>query len=178
MAEMKDNYSLKHDIKEGYFVKHFKRGDNLDNDNPNYCYLVLYVGALYTETNEEVVVYQACYGDKRIYVRPLSMFLSKVDKEKYPEVKQKYRFEVIDNEDLCNKLRGSTFIAERSPSYKNWVALDDLLYLTALVCMLIFGASSNIYIDTIAIILTLISCFGSMYMRFFDKIRLINIRKL
>ena len=50
--------------------------------------------ALHTETDEDTVVYKAMH-DGKIYARPLNMFLSPVDKEKYPDVKQKMRFEKV-----------------------------------------------------------------------------------
>ena len=76
------------EIKINAVYKHFK-GDR---------YLVVDV-AIDSETKEKFVVYRALYGEHLLYIRPLEMFLSEVDHEKYPNVEQKYRFEeeVIDS---------------------------------------------------------------------------------
>ena len=73
-------------VEKGATYKHFK--GNL--------YKVIEI-AKNTETNELMVVYQALYGDYDIFVRPLDMFLSKVDKEKYPDSKQEFRYEKVED---------------------------------------------------------------------------------
>lgn len=50
--------------------------------------------AIHSETNEKYVVYRALYGNNELYIRPYDMFTSEVDKQKYPNVKQKHRFEL------------------------------------------------------------------------------------
>ena len=50
----------------------------------------------HSETQEKMVLYRALYGSCGLFVRPYDMFLSEVDHIKYPDVVQKYRFELID----------------------------------------------------------------------------------
>ena len=81
-------------IKEKGIYKHFK-GD---------YYLVEEI-AKDSETKEPVVVYRRLYGEGDLWVRPLEMFLSEVDHEKYPNVKQKNRFELQKIETVADKFQ-------------------------------------------------------------------------
>ena len=47
---------------------------------------------IHTETKEEMVVYE---HDNNIWIRPMEMFLSKVDHKKHPDIKQEYRFKKL-----------------------------------------------------------------------------------
>ncbi|OAA83605.1 DUF1653 domain-containing protein [Clostridium ljungdahlii] len=69
---------------KGKMVRHFK--------NKNYLILDF---ATHTETEEELVIYKALYGNCGVFARPIDMFVSEIDHEKYPEISQKWRFELI-----------------------------------------------------------------------------------
>ena len=77
------------EIKINGIYKHFKG---------NY-YIVVDV-AYDSETKEKRVVYRQLYGDMKLWIRPYDMFLSEVDHEKYPNVEQKYRFELQEIESV------------------------------------------------------------------------------
>lgn len=79
-------------LKKNGIYKHFK-GD---------YYLVEDI-ATHSETKEKYVVYRSLYGESELYIRPYEMFLSKVDKEKYPNVEQEYRFELQNIDSVKQK---------------------------------------------------------------------------
>ena len=80
----------------GTIVQHFKREMITDEERASNMYLYRITDyAEHTETGEMLTIYQELYGDFRTYARPVEMFMSEVDREKYPDVKQKYRFEVV-----------------------------------------------------------------------------------
>ena len=71
------------EIQLGRVYRHFK-GD----------YYLAEAVAKDSETGEPYVVYRKLYGDGSLWLRPLAMFLSRVDREKYPDAQQEYRFEL------------------------------------------------------------------------------------
>ena len=84
---------LKRDICVGDIVQHFKR-EWVSSDTSEYLYKVL-AFAQHTETGERLVIYQALYAPFKVCARPYGMFMSEVDREKYPDIRQKYRFEKV-----------------------------------------------------------------------------------
>ena len=74
---------------EGKIVKHFK-GD---------LYIILNI-AEHTETHEKMVVYKALYGDCKIYVRPMDMFIERCDEQQFNMYGQVFRFVKVEVESV------------------------------------------------------------------------------
>ena len=82
------------DLKINGIYRHFK-GD---------YYLVIDI-AMHSEEDKEYVIYRALYGDNQLYIREKDMFLSEVDNNKYPDIEQKYIFELQNIESVKMKKR-------------------------------------------------------------------------
>ena len=86
---------MERDLRPGDIVRNFKR-ETVHPDSDLYLYQII-AFATHSETNEKLVIYQALYSPCGVWARPYDMFMGEVDREKYPEISQRYRFEKIEN---------------------------------------------------------------------------------
>lgn len=108
---MKWRQNMQHLPKPYEIYRHFK----------GMHYQVLSI-ATHSETGEKMVVYQQMYAPFGVYVRPLEMFMSKVDKEKYPQVQQEYRFERLQAPawelHTMHEIKQETVLEQQSCAYE------------------------------------------------------------
>ena len=95
----KGNAEEMRQFEPGDIVQHFKREmlSEEEKKTNKHLYRILDI-AVHTESREKLMFYQALYGDCKVYARPYEMFVGEVDHEKYPDIKQIYRFEKISTE--------------------------------------------------------------------------------
>lgn len=89
-------------FRPGDHAAHFKRTlltPAEKTKEPNMFLYEIIGTAKHTETGEKLMIYRPLYGPGKLSARPLEMFMSEVDREKYPDIKQKYRFEKIISEE-------------------------------------------------------------------------------
>ncbi|MCI9623784.1 MAG: DUF1653 domain-containing protein [Lachnospiraceae bacterium] len=116
--EHRERRNFVREIKIGGYYRHFKDG----------LYQVTAI-AVHSETEEQMVVYQAQYGEEKTWVRPYEMFAGEVDHKKYPEVKQKYRFEEVEeptevNPMLVRFLDLETY-RDKLELFQSWAGYED-----------------------------------------------------
>ena len=138
----------------GETYRHFK--------NKNYKIIAI---AHHSETDEELVIYQALYGEGMICARPLDMFVSEVDHEKYPDVKQKYRFEKISNatKTIEEKMMDFFDADDLEAKYQILLAMKDDV--------------TNTMIDNMAVVLDVIIPDGKITDRYDDLKRAIQTKQ-
>lgn len=97
----KKNSSDECRLRNGDFVKHFKRETlNIEPDSPEHVYQIIELDAKSADDPSCIyTIYRALYGNKQVWVRRKEEFLSEVDKEKYPDIKQVYRLEKLSVEE-------------------------------------------------------------------------------
>ena len=156
----------------GEIYKHFKEKE----------YQIITI-AKHSETGEELVIYQALYGEGMVCARPLEMFMSEVDHEKYPNVKQKYRFEKIadapqeDGKVVAGASKDKP-LARMSAEEKMMLFFDeDDLEAKYKILLAMREDITDTMIDNMAVVLDVIIPDGDITMRYDDLKRAIQTKQ-
>lgn len=152
----------------GETYRHFKNKD----------YKIIAI-AHHSETGEELVIYQALYGEGMVCARPLDMFVSEVDHEKYPEVKQKYRFEKIaDASESMKEEPKEKTLSQMSAEEKMMAFFDeDDLEAKYQILLTMREDVTNTMIDNMAVVLDVVIEDGPIANRFDDLKRAIQTKQ-
>ncbi|MBQ6843582.1 MAG: DUF1653 domain-containing protein [Agathobacter sp.] len=131
--------------------------------------------AHHSETGEELVIYQALYGDGMVCARPLDMFVSEVDHEKYPDVKQKYRFEKIADAQEESKEKP---LSQMSAEEKMMAFFDeDDLEARYQILLTMREDVTNTMIDNMAVVMDIVIPDGNIQKRYDDLKRAIQTKQ-
>ena len=153
--------------KPGELYRHFK----------NKLYQIVTV-ATHSETGEKLVIYQALYDDFGIYARPLDMFVSEVDHEKYPDVKQKYRFEKITLKDKPEDEPAPDADEDQAPDPRLMEFLDaDTFEEKYNILVSMRDTITDRLIDDIAVVMDVVVPEGSLQKRYDDLKNTIKTRQ-
>ncbi len=153
--------------KPGELYRHFK----------NKLYQIVTV-ATHSETGEKLVIYQALYDDFGIYARPLDMFVSEVDHEKYPDVKQKYRFEKITLKDKPEDMSAPDADEGQAPDPRLMEFLDaDTFEEKYNILVSMRDTITDRLIDDIAVVMDVVVPEGPLQKRYDDLKNTIKTRQ-
>lgn len=153
--------------KPGELYRHFK----------NKLYQIVTV-ATHSETGEKLVIYQALYDDFGIYARPLDMFVSEVDHEKYPDVKQKYRFEKITLKDKPEDMSAPDADEGQAPDPRLMEFLDaDTFEEKYNILVSMRDTITDRLIDDIAVVMDVVVLEGPLQKRYDDLKNTIKTRQ-
>lgn len=137
----------------------------------NKLYQILAI-AKHSETGEELVIYQALYDDFGIYARPLEMFVSEVDHEKYPTVTQRFRFTKADGseegvEDGVKEAVAEAVADEVHPKLMDFLDADDMESRYKILCEMKDVVDDNM-IDSMAVVCDVVIPEGPLVKRYDD----------
>ena len=133
--------------------------------------------AKHSETGEELVIYQALYGDFPVYARPLSMFFDEEWHEKYPEVKQKHRFERAEETmELENEQPPFDSLTDVDPKLMEFLETDSMEERYNILVSMRDTVTDGI-IDTMAVVMDTVIPDGDLMKRYDDLKHVIQTRQ-